>query len=140
MGIFGGIFLILCGVLAAANFFIEKKPDAKELIDKLAPYQGWMGFGAAIWGLVLLILTLINFTLLKHAFIVWLTVVLIAAVTFAVGVILGYDKLNEFIFSKVPKLEEIAKNVHAKLVPFQQPIGFASIGLGIWGILAAIIW
>ena len=37
------IIAILGGILAASSLIIAKKPNAKELIDKLTPYQGWIG-------------------------------------------------------------------------------------------------
>lgn len=47
------ILLILGGVLALSTFIVAKKPDAKAMIDKLVPYQAFIGIG-------LLALSLIN--------------------------------------------------------------------------------
>jgi hypothetical protein len=41
MSWFTGLWLALLGILAAPNLIISKKPEAKEIIAKLAPYQGW---------------------------------------------------------------------------------------------------
>lgn len=43
MGLVYGIALILCGVLAASSVIVKKRPEAKELIAKLAQWQGWIG-------------------------------------------------------------------------------------------------
>ena len=40
---------IFVGVLGASNLIIAKKPDAKELIAKVAPYQGWIGAMGPVW-------------------------------------------------------------------------------------------
>ena len=45
-----GIWLILLGVLAVPSMIIAKKPNAKELIAKITPYQGWIGAVSALWG------------------------------------------------------------------------------------------
>src|SRR5689334_7973462 len=40
------------GILAASGFIIKRMPNAQSLIDKIAPYQGWIGivmFGWGIW-------------------------------------------------------------------------------------------
>ncbi len=37
------VILLAGGLLGAANLIVAKKPNAKELIDKLTPYQGWIG-------------------------------------------------------------------------------------------------
>src|SRR5215468_2213849 len=47
-----GLIGIAGGILAASALIIARKPNAKELIDKLTPYQGWIGvvmFGWGIW-------------------------------------------------------------------------------------------
>ena len=38
-----GLITIAGGLLAASNLIIARKPNAKDLIDKLTPYQGWIG-------------------------------------------------------------------------------------------------
>ena len=47
----GGLIPIAGGVLASSGFIISKKPNAKELIDKLVPYQGWIGAVMFFWGI-----------------------------------------------------------------------------------------
>ncbi len=42
MGIVTFAALLVLGVVSASNLIIARKPDAKELIAKLAPYQGWI--------------------------------------------------------------------------------------------------
>ncbi len=38
------IVAILGGLIAASGLIVAKKPNAKELLDKLTPYQGCVGF------------------------------------------------------------------------------------------------
>lgn len=45
-----GILLIILGLLAAPALFLKNKPNAKELLDKLVPYQGWIGLVFCVWG------------------------------------------------------------------------------------------
>ena len=49
-GLISGIWLAVLGVLGASSLIIAKRPDAKEAIAKLAPYQGWIGAVSAVWG------------------------------------------------------------------------------------------
>ena len=53
MELINALVLIAGGILAASGLIIAKKPDAKQLIDKLMPYQ-------AIIGVVLLALGILN--------------------------------------------------------------------------------
>ena len=50
MGLVSGIWLVVLGILGASSLIISKRPDAKEAIGKLAPYQGWIGAVSALWG------------------------------------------------------------------------------------------
>ena len=40
--------MILGGALGAAGFIVSKKPNAKELIDKLTPFGGFIGIGLLV--------------------------------------------------------------------------------------------
>ncbi len=46
-----GLITIAGGILAASALIIARKPDAKALIDKLTPYQGWIGVVMFVWGI-----------------------------------------------------------------------------------------
>ena len=50
MGIIGGIVLVVLGALALPSLIAAKAPNAKDLLDKIAPYQGWIGGIARAWG------------------------------------------------------------------------------------------
>ena len=50
MGLVNGLWLIVLGMLGASSLVIAKRPDAKHVIAKLAPYQGWIGAVSALWG------------------------------------------------------------------------------------------
>src|SRR6266508_2959014 len=45
------LLLILCGILGMSGFIIAKKPSAKDLINKLTPYQAFMGVALLAWSL-----------------------------------------------------------------------------------------
>src|ERR1051326_5526552 len=45
-----GLITIAGGILAASSLIIARKPNAKDLIDKLTPYQGWIGIVMFFWG------------------------------------------------------------------------------------------
>ncbi len=46
-----GITLIVLGILAAPSLLLSKKPDAKEMLDKITPYQGWIGLAFCAYGI-----------------------------------------------------------------------------------------
>ncbi len=50
-----GLLLIVASVLAVSGFIISKKPQAKDLIDKIVPFQGIIGVALLALGVLFLI-------------------------------------------------------------------------------------
>jgi hypothetical protein len=138
MGFIGGIWLFVLGVLGAANLIIAKKPDAKEIIGKIAPYQGWIGAVSALWGLWGVISSILHIGWLTLLPIWWITFLAIGLVQLALGLLLGVGVLKTFI--KQPQAVEKMDQMVTKLAPYQGMLGLISIGLGIWGILATLFF
>jgi NADH:ubiquinone oxidoreductase subunit 3 (subunit A) len=46
-----GIILIALGLLAVPSLVLAKKPNAREIFDKVAPYQGGIGILAILLGI-----------------------------------------------------------------------------------------
>src|SRR5438045_5172697 len=89
--------LFVLGVVCASNLIIARKPDAKEMIAKLAPYQGWIGAVSALWGVWGIISAILNLGLLSYWPIMWITFLATAVVQFALGLLLGVGVLKTFI-------------------------------------------
>jgi len=138
MGIIGGIWLAVLGILAVPSLIISKRPDAKELIDKVAPYQGWIGAISAIWGLWLVISSLLHLSWLGDYPIYWITYLANALLLLALGILLGVGVLRTFTKNEqaLAKLDETVK----KLSPYQGNLGIAGIIVGIWMIISNFIW
>lgn len=138
MGIIGGIWLIVLGILGAASLIIAKKPDAKQLIDKLTPYQGWIGAVSALWGVWEIIASVLHLGWLSIAPIFWITYLVVAVVHFSLGLLLGVGVLKSFI--KDARAQEKMDQTIAKLAPYQGTIGLVGIGVGIWMVIATFMW
>jgi len=134
-----GITLIILGILAAPSLILSKKPDAKELLDKITPYQGWIGLGFCIWGLWGIISAILNLGMLGSFPIWWITWVATSALLAALGFILGYGMINKLILSKNEEAKQKGQELLAKLAPLQGKLGLAAIALGVWTIIASII-
>jgi len=122
------LLLIVGGILAISALIVAKKPDAKEWIDKLVPYQ-------AIIGVALLAVGLVDFLsyigavlhLLKgepvHA-IVWLAVMVTSIL---LGFLFGMPQIAKWMPNQ-GAAEQKGLELSNKLAPFQVVIGL--IGLG----------
>src|SRR5688500_2008186 len=94
MGIVSGAWLAVLGMLGASNLIIAKKPDAKELIAKFAPYQGWIGAVSALWGVWGIISSVLNLGWLSVAPIYWATFLADSVLGCAPGLLLGVGVLE----------------------------------------------
>ncbi|MDX2200682.1 MAG: hypothetical protein SF069_17125 [Phycisphaerae bacterium] len=136
-GIALAITLILCGVLAAANLIIAKRPDAAAAIEKLTPIRGWVGLFALVWGLWALLTCVLNIGGLLKATPIWgITFLAAALVQSAVGFLLCYPLLAKHVFAKSGTAQEHAAGLLTRLAPHQANLGVASIVLGAWSVLA----
>jgi len=133
-----GIWLAVLGVLAVPSMIIAKKPNAKELIAKLAPYQGWIGAISCLWGVWGIIGAVLNLGWLTTYPIWWATWLADAVLLFSLGLILGIGTLKTFI--KNPQAQAKMDETLAKLQPKQGMLGLAAIGVGVWMVVASFLF
>jgi hypothetical protein len=126
---FAPIALIAAGILGASSIIIAKKPDARKIVDTLAPYQAFLGLGLLFWGL--------------YNFFVWVGVgemfKLFKSPLFGItvwgalvsGILLGFmfglPQVAKWSASGAARGEMLAK----KLAPLQTILGFVGIASGV---------
>jgi hypothetical protein len=124
---------ILGGLLAASGFIMARKPDAKQLLDKIAPYQGIIGIWMFIDGII-------NVKELIHVgdyFKVWkmfaIMILILIPSMILVGFMLGFSLAAKYIFKGGGggAAQEKAAGIQAKLATFSAPLGFLAILGGI---------
>jgi len=137
MGLISGIWLALLGVLGASSLIIAKKPDAKELIGKLAPYQGWIGAVSALWGVWGVISAVLSLGLLGSWPIYWITSLVDSVLQLALGLLLGVGVLKTFIRDE--KAHQKMDETITKLSPYQGTLGIIAIVIGIWMVVVGFL-
>jgi hypothetical protein len=135
MGLFFAIWLFILGMLAASNLIIARKPDAKEIIAKFAPYQGWMGVVAFFSGAYYVLPSLGWFSV---SVIGAATALATSVVLIVLGLLLGVGTMKTFI--KQPQAVEKLDQVSAKLAPLQGTFGLVAMGLAVWGLVANFLF
>lgn len=137
MGIATGAVLLILGILAASSVIVKKRPEAKDLIEKMAKYQGWLGFAAFFWGIWTVVNSILNLGWLTAAPIWWITYLATGVLQFGLGLILGYGLINQYALAKLPdEAKAKAEQTYQKLVTIQIPLGYVGIGVGIWCLVA----
>ncbi len=135
-----GITLIILGILAAPSLILAKKPNAKEYLDKITPYQGWIGLGFCFWGVWGIIQTILSISLLGNYPIWWITWLASSLVQAVLGFILGYGMINKLLLSKSEEAKLKGEQLLAKLAPKQGKLGLMGIIVGIWVIIAGLFF
>ncbi len=132
------VFLILLGALAVPNMVIAKKPELKPTLDKITPYQGWLGAIGALWGLWGVITFVLNMSAFLHTKIFFLVMFLASVVTLlGLGILLGTGTMKQFVKDENAK-KKMDETV-AKLQPFQGKLGLAGMVVGVLGLVANFI-
>ncbi len=138
MGFISGLWLAVLGVLGAASLIIAKRPDAKQLIDKLVPHQGWIGAISAIWGLITTLRALFAIRLLTIVPIWWLSWLAAGLLLLALGLLLGVGVLKSFITQA--QAQQKMDVAIVKLAPYQGRLGIIAIAVGVWVAFAGLVF
>ncbi len=120
------IIAIIGGIIAASSLIVAKKPNAQELLDKLTPYQGWIGIVLLIWSIQGILASIRFFSIIGLA---------TSAVMFIVGFLLSYALISKYLLEKNETAKEKGKQLRVKLVKYQVPAGVILIILGVLSIL-----
>lgn len=127
-----GLTTILGGILAASAFIIAKKPNAKEWIDKITPYQGWIGVVLFIWGIFQILGLLGVMGWISTGLLLWWVIFLAVAVAnLSVGFILGFGLISKYALSKNEEAMKKGQEIREKLLKIQVPLGFFAIIAGV---------
>lgn len=135
-----GITLLILGVLAAPSLLLSKKPNAKELLDKITPFQGWIGLVSCIWGVWGIIQAVLSIGLLTSHPIWWLSWMGGNVLEASLGFLLGYGMISQLVLSKNEAAKEKGAQLLAKLSPLQGKLGLFAIVMGAWTIVASILF
>jgi len=135
-----GITLIILGLLAAPSLLLSRRPDAKELLDKITPYQGWIGLVFCFWGLWGFIQAVLRLKVLSLVPIWWITWAAGSALMAMLGFLLGYGMIHKLLLSKNEDAEKKGQELLAKLAPKQGKLGLIGVCVGIWVVLANLIF
>lgn len=136
-GFLSGLLLILLGILAVPSLLLSRKPEAKELLDKITPYQGWIGVAFCIIGLLNLIEGLFRLNILFYFPAYGLLFFAVALVMVLLGFVLGYGLIQKYALSRNEKASEKGSELLARIRPVQGRLGMLAIVLGIILIILA---
>jgi hypothetical protein len=132
MGTINALLLLVGGFLAVSGLIVAKKPNAKDLIDKLLPYQAGIGVALLALGLVNLLRTIGGvFTLIKVLPLLGLSWLAVVVISILLGFMFGMPQIAKWLPGQAGA-EQKGLELSRKLAPFQ-------VILGLVGIVASLI-
>lgn len=128
--------LIAAGILAISSLIVAKKPDAKALIDKLVPFQAFIGLGLLVFGVLNLIRAVTSkptiFDILSAAPVIGLTALAVIVTSVLLGFMFAMPQIAKWLPGG-SNAEQKGLELSQKLAPFQVVLGLVGIG-------AAVVW
>jgi hypothetical protein len=118
---------VLGGILAMSSLFVSKSPQARQQLEKLAKYQGWIGLTMFGWGVWELIETVLGMGLLSQRPLLWIFWLAMAVADFSVGLILGFGLIATYALRGNAVAVEKGARLRESLVKFQVPLGILAI-------------
>lgn len=134
-----GIMLIILGLLAVPSL-LANKPSAKAMLDKIVPFQGWIGVIFFIWGVFGTIQVILNVGWLSSGLVLaWVIWLLVEICELLLGFLLGYGLIAKYALAKNEAAKAKGEQILAKLLPWQGRLGILAIVLGILFIIVRFI-
>ena len=118
---------ILGGILAAAALIVSKKPDAKQLIDKLTPFQALIGVGLVAVSLINFLRMLGTITDAFKVNLLWAAAFLaMVGAGFLLGALFGMPQIVKWIPGE-SSAEQTALDISKKVAPYQVLLGIVAL-------------
>lgn len=129
-----GLLLIVAGILAVSGLIISKQPRAKELIDKLVPFQGFIGVALLALGLIFLFGWATHMERLDIIGKEWtffpFTVYIATAAAIVLGFLFGMPLIAKWIPGDSPA-EVKAMEMQKKIAGFSTIVGIVGLVFGL---------
>ena len=136
-----GITLILLSIIAVPSLILSKRPDAKEILAKIAPYQGWIGLIFCFWGVYGIIFSgILGLSWMATWPIYWGTALAVNILQALLGFMLGFTLISKYVLSGSAEAKAKGEQLLAKIAPKQGMIGMIGIGVGVWSIVADLLF
>ena len=123
------ILTICGGLITAAPLIVARKPNAKEIFARIAPYQGMFGVGVLALGILWLVrwLPMMGASLTSVGGLVVLGMIV---ANILLGFLLGFGLLSGLL-AKNEIAEAKSRALIAKLTRVQVPLGLTAVALGV---------
>lgn len=122
---------ILSGIIAISPLIVSRRPDAAEMLGKVAAYGGWIGICVFCWGVREIVFAVLGIGLLSSHPLTWIFWLAAGIADFGVGLLLGFGLISKYALSKNAEAMKRGEQVRARLAPFQALLGITQIAMSV---------
>ena len=144
ISLISALLLIVGGILALSGVIVAKQPNAKDLIDKLVPYQATIGVALLALGVLDLLGTLgVLLTWIQVSPLYGFSWLGIIAASILLGFLFGMPQISKWM-PTAGAAEQKGRELMKQIAPYQVIIGVVGIGASViylahrFGILSSI--
>jgi hypothetical protein len=127
MDIINALLLIVGGVLALSGIIVAKQPNAKDVIDKLVPYQALIGVGLLVLGVLNLLRMIGILSWLRGSPLFALSWLTMCVASILLGFMFGMSQIAKWLPGN-PAAEQKGMELIRKLAPYQVILGIGGVG------------
>ena len=137
----GALAVIVASLICLSSFIVAKKPEAKQLFEKIAPYQGFLGVGMLALGLWRFIADVGDYGMMLDSPFKLLAISIIAyeLSLIVLGFILGFGLIAGWIPGE-SGAEKKGLEIQKKLLAFSLPIGVIGLIAGVMMLYYYFTW
>src|SRR5262245_42796826 len=131
------IFALLAGgILAASGLIVAKKPNAKDLIDKLVPYQALIGVAMLVLGAWNLLWALMHglLSVVFHGSFAGIVALAMTVTSVLLGFLFGMPQIAKWMPGD-GATEQKGMELSKKLAPYQGTIGLVGLAAALLALL-----
>jgi uncharacterized membrane protein YgdD (TMEM256/DUF423 family) len=133
MDLINALLLIVGGILALSGIIVANQPNAKNVIDKLLPYQAIIGVALLVLGVLNLLRTLgVLFTWIRVSPLYGLSWLAVIVASVLLGFMFGMSQIAKWMPGHAAA-EQKGMELIRKLAPYQVIIGLV-------GLVASLIY
>jgi hypothetical protein len=130
------IALLAGGILAASGLIVARKPNAREMIDKLVPYQAMIGVALLGLGVVNLLWWVSQglFRMFAYSSLFGITIFAMTVTSILLGFLFGMPQIAKWMPGHAAA-EQKAMELAKKVAPFQGMLGIIGLAAALLALL-----
>ncbi|PKN55890.1 MAG: hypothetical protein CVU56_18940 [Deltaproteobacteria bacterium HGW-Deltaproteobacteria-14] len=132
------LMLLVLGVFASADRLVAGRPNARDLLATVKPFEGWVGLVGIFFGFWSVIDHVVHIGMIKASVLGWVIGLAVAVLCVAIGFLLAFGLMGGLL-AKNDAAKQKADEVYGKLAPWRPSLGMTAISTAILSVILRIV-